>query len=264
MSDLHVTVLGCGASAGVPMIGCDCAVCSSADPRNRRSRVSLLIEQYGKRLLIDVSPDFRQQCLNHHVSRLDAILFTHAHADHCHGIDDLRPINHHMGMAIPAYGDPAAMDEILQRFGYAFKEPIAEYGWFRPALIPHILDVDNLKPFQVGDMQVQYFPQVHGKTMTLGVRVGNVAYSTDVNHFPEAAFEYLHNLDLWIVDCLRYSPSPTHAHLEMTLQWIAQFKPKRAILTHMSHDFDYESFARDLPEGVEPAYDGLSLTIKTS
>lgn len=243
------------------MLGCECPVCRSDNPRNNRSRVSLLIEQHGQRLLVDVSPDLRTQLLRHDIRTVDAVLFTHAHADHCHGIDDLRPVNYHKGSAIPAYADPIAMEEILRRFDYAFKEPIPEYGWFRPALIPHLVDVQNWDPVRVGAMQVQPFPQWHGKLMTLGVRVGNVAYSTDVNKLPEEAFDYLQNLDLWIVDCLRYEPSPTHAHLEITLEWIRRVKPKRAVLTHMSHEFDYEAFAKELPEGVEPAFDGMVLEV---
>lgn len=261
MHSITLTILGCGSSAGVPMIGCECKVCRSTDPRNQRTRVSVLIEQHGQRLLVDASPDIRQHCLRHDIRTIDALLFTHAHADHCHGIDDMRPLNHHGGAAIPAYGDPVAMEEILRRFDYAFREPIPEFGWFRPALIPHIIDTQSWQPIEVGAMKIQPFPQLHGKLMTMGLRVGDVAYSTDVNHLPEEAFEHLQDLDLWVVDCLRYDPSPTHAHLEMTLNWIKQIKPKRAVLTHMSHDFDYERFCAELPENVEPAYDGMILTV---
>lgn len=258
---MRVTVLGCGSSAGVPLVGCECRVCRSKNPKNNRTRVSLLIEQHGQRLLIDTSPDVRQQCLRHDIRTVDAILFTHAHADHCHGIDDLRPLNHHKQAPIPAYADPVAMEEILMRFGYAFRAPIPEYGWFRPALTAHVVDVNGWAPIAVSEMTVQPFPQVHGKLMTLGVRVGNFAYSTDVNHLSEEAFAVLEGVDVWVVDCLRREPSPTHAHLEMTLEWIRRVKPKRAYLTHMGHEFEYEDFLAELPDGVEPAYDGMMIEV---
>lgn len=256
-----ITILGCGASAGVPLIGCECPVCTSTDSRNKRTRVSILIEQHQQKLLVDTSPDLRQQCLANGIRTIDAVLFTHAHADHCHGIDDLRPLNYHRGDVIPTYGDAVAMEEIIPRFSYAFKPPIPEYGWFRPALVPHIVDAQQMDPIHIGEMRVQLFPQTHGRLTTLGVRVGNFAYSTDVNHLPEESFEKLKGLDVWLVDCLRYEVSPTHAHLDLTLEWIRRMKPKRAILTHMSHDFDYEKFRRSLPNGVEPAYDGMVVTL---
>jgi phosphoribosyl 1,2-cyclic phosphate phosphodiesterase len=261
MSSLQVKVLGCGASAGVPLIGCECVVCTSKDPRNQRLRVSILIEQRGQKLLVDTSPDIRRQCLANGIRTVDAILYTHAHADHCHGIDDLRPLNFHRGDVIPTYGEARAMEEIVMRFDYAFKEPIPEYGWFRPALKANIVDPSQSDPIQLGRMQVRLFPQTHGRITTLGLRVGNFAYSTDVNHLPEEAFKALEGVEVWMVDCLRYDPSPTHAHLELTLEWIRRVKPKRAILTHMSHDFDYEAFCRELPEGVEPAYDGMLIEL---
>jgi phosphoribosyl 1,2-cyclic phosphate phosphodiesterase len=260
-NDIKIRVLGCGASAGVPLIGCDCAVCRSDNPKNQRTRVSILIEQEGQRLLVDTSPDLRQQCLRHDIRTVDAICFTHAHADHCHGIDDLRPLNFHRGSVIPAYGDPVAMEEIVPRFSYAFKPPVPEYGWFRPALEAHLVDVENWTAFSVGNMRVQPFPQMHGKLTTLGLRVGNFAYSTDVHHLPDKAREILEGVEVWIVDCLRRGASPTHAHLDLTLEWISQVKPKRAILTHMSHEFDYDALKAELPEGVEPGYDGMEIVL---
>lgn len=257
-----VTILGCGSSAGVPMIGCRCDVCASTNPKNNRTRVSILIETQGKKLLVDVSPDLRQQALRHGITSVDAIILTHAHADHCHGIDDVRSLNFHKKEPIEIYSSSETLEEVRRRFDYAFKPPIPEYGWFRPALVPHIVDIAAKEPFVVaGDVPVQPFVQWHGKSRTMGLRVGNMAYSTDVNHLPEDAFEHLYGLDLWIVDCLRYEPAPTHAHLALTLEWIARAKPKRAVLTHLGHEFDYEALRKELPECVEPAFDGLEINL---
>lgn len=258
---MKVTVLGCGASPGVPIIGCDCAVCTSKDPRNKRSRVSVLVEAAGKRIMIDTSPDMRSQCIANNIKSIDAILYTHAHADHTHGIDDVRAFNYRNNAPIDAYMDKATEKGIKDRFSYAFLEPIAAYGWFRPCLNPIEIKTTPYETFRVGELLVTPFGQIHGKTHTLGFRIGNFAYSTDVNHLPDDSLDKLRNLDVWLVDCLQVNEAPTHAHLELTLSWIAKLKPKRAILTHMSHIFDYSELFHMLPEGVEPAYDGLFFTL---
>ncbi len=254
---LNVTILGCGSSAGVPLIGCDCAVCVSDNPKNKRSRVSVLLEQGDTKLLVDTSPDLKQQALRHHITTVDAIIYTHAHADHCHGIDDVRSFNFHKNQTIKCYSDHATIAEIKQRFDYVFRPPIPEYGWFKASLEPIECSLDSHDPITIGDMDIILFRQEHGTHSTVGIKTGHTVYSTDVNNFPKESHYLLENLDLWVVDCLRYNPAPTHAHLELTLSWIKEFKPKRAILTHMSHALDYDTLMKETPAHVEPAYDGM-------
>jgi phosphoribosyl 1,2-cyclic phosphate phosphodiesterase len=259
MKNMQVTILGSGASSGVPLVGCACPVCTSENPKNKRSRVSCLIETQGKRLLIDTSPDLRMQCLQNRIPTVDAILYTHAHADHLHGIDDVRMLNYNGSAPIPAYMDALTYEGINERFGYVFQPPIPEYGWFRPCLIPQ--QIAAYEAFEAAGITVHPFAQNHGRIQSLGFRIGDVAYSTDVKDFPAESERYLEGLQLWIVDCLRIEPAHTHAHLELTLSWIAKYRPERAILTHLSHDFDYEALKAALPQGVEPAYDGLTIVL---
>jgi phosphoribosyl 1,2-cyclic phosphate phosphodiesterase len=254
---MKVTVLGCGTSSGVPMIGCRCAVCTSGDPRDRRRRCAILIEQGATRILVDTPPDLRCQLLEAGVDRLDAILYTHAHADHVNGIDDLRALNFLMQRPLPAYGEAAVLARIRERFAYAFLPPEADKGWWRPALEPVLID----GPFTVGPFAITAFEQQHGRLPSWGFRVGGLAYSPDVNGLPEAALTALAGVDVWLVDCLRERPHPSHAHLEQTLAWIAELKPRRAILTHMNHEVAYRDLAARLPAGVEPAYDGMVLEL---
>lgn len=252
---MKITLLGSGASSGVPLIGCDCPVCLSPNPRNKRTRVSLFVETSGAKILIDTSPDLRAQFLREGLKTADAILYTHAHADHIHGIDDIRSLNFHRSAPIPCYANKATLTELHERFGYVFREPIPQYGWFRPCLIAN--EITPGKAFAVEGVRVMPFRQIHGKVDSLGFRIGSMAYSTDVKAFPPESEEYLHGLDLWILDCLKPEPAPTHTHLAQSLEWIAKFKPKRAILTHLAHEFDYEALQAILPEGVEVGYDGL-------
>ncbi len=257
---LRVTMLGCGSSAGVPFIGCDCPVCISKDPKNNRTRVSLLIEINGKNILVDSSPDLRQQALRENIRQVDAVIYTHDHADHTNGLDELRSFNCLSGEVLPIYGDAHTMGILQQRFGYAF-QPKPENLWYRPCLVPHVVVDKDVGSFELLDTEIHYFLLGHGKAKTYGYRIGNFAYSTDCDAIPEASFKALEGLDVWIVDCLRTAPSYSHAHLELTLSWIDQAKPKRAILTHMSHDFDYQTLKASLPAGVEPGYDGLVITL---
>jgi phosphoribosyl 1,2-cyclic phosphate phosphodiesterase len=250
---MKVTMLGCGPSMGVPAIGPDWGACDPNDPRNRRRRASLLVESRGQTVLIDTSPDLREQLLDAGVGRLDAVLMTHAHADHLHGIDDLRAINRMMRAQIPLYATDAALEEIEQRFSYALAPPPAD-GYFRgPSLAPHRID----GPFVAAGMTIVPFTQDHGYSTTLGFRIGPFGYSTDVIELDDAAFAALAGVDVWIVDCLRHEPHPTHAHVARTLEWIERVKPRRAILTHMDRPLDYAQLAAQLPPGVEPGYDGL-------
>lgn len=252
---MRITILGCGASGGVPLVGCVCSVCTGNNPKNVRTRSSVLVEHEGSTLLVDASPDLRQQALRHGFSTLDGVLFTHAHADHMHGIDDLKAFNFHKGGPIDCYGDAATLHDVRERFSYALANPQATHYGYRPSLNLH--EIDYYQSLKVGKIEAQTFLQLHGKMPTMGLRFGNIAYSTDVNNLPEQSLQVLESLDVWIVDCLQIAPAPTHAHLAMTLEWIAQLKPKKAILTHMSHALDYETLIADLPSNVEPAFDGL-------
>jgi phosphoribosyl 1,2-cyclic phosphate phosphodiesterase len=256
---MRVTVLGCGPSGGVPLIGNDWGACDPANPKNRRRRASVLLDEAGARILVDASPDMRAQLLDAGIDRLGAILFTHAHADHCHGIDEVRALNRAMGQPIPIYAAPATLAELKRRFSYIFRpsDPAAGAVFYKPSLIPTGIQ----GPFEVAGVGVVPFAQNHGFSTTQGFRFGALAYSTDVVGLEEAAFAALEGVETWIVDCYRRTPHPTHSHLARTLEWIARVKPKRAILTHMDIDLDYETLRRELPAGVEPAYDGMAVEV---
>ncbi|MEE8533971.1 MAG: MBL fold metallo-hydrolase [Alphaproteobacteria bacterium] len=254
---MRVTILGCGPSTGVPLLGCDCAVCRSTDPRNRRRRSSIVVEEGATRILVDASPDLREQLLDAGVSRVDAVLFTHGHADHVHGIDDLRLINHNNDAPLDAWSDAPTLAEIERRFGYAFEPNAPGRGWYKPRLVPR----EITGPFTVGDIDVTPFEQGHGDGVTLGLRFGPMAYSTDVNALSEDAFRSLAGVELWIVDCLRRAPNPMHAHLPLTLDWIRRVAPRHALLTHMNHDLEYHELREELPPGTEPAYDGMVIDL---
>jgi phosphoribosyl 1,2-cyclic phosphate phosphodiesterase len=257
---MKVTILGCGGSGGVPLIGCTCPVCTSTDPRNKRSRVSIVVEQDGTRVLVDTSPDLRQQFLANSLSKVDAVVLTHSHADHLHGIDDLRSVNFHRNAPLDIWADKNTLAEATTRFGYAFNPPRHVDGiWYAPSLRPRELT----GKLQVGPITMMPFRQEHGgdRDPTLGLRFGRFAYSTDVKDMPEAAFEALEGVEVWVVDCLQERPNVAHSHLEQTLGWIARVKPKRAILTHMNHTVDYAAWQAKMPKGVEPAYDGMVLQV---
>jgi phosphoribosyl 1,2-cyclic phosphate phosphodiesterase len=250
---MKVTILGCGTSGGVPSITGTWGACDPTDPRNRRRRVSIMVEQAGSRLIVDTSPDLREQCLSAGIDRLDAVLLTHDHADHTHGIDDLRGIAGRMRRRVPVHADARTVATLRRRFDYIFEDTL---GY--PAICDaHVID----GPFRVGAIPVVPFRQHHGEIDSLGFRFGGVAYSTDLVDLPAESWPVVSGLDLWIVDALRYEPHPTHAHLDLTLQWIARARPKRAILTHMNWDMDYAALAARLPAGVEPGIDGLAVDI---
>lgn len=246
-------MLGSGTSSGVPRIGNVWGDCDPAEPKNRRRRVSILVEHDDVRLLVDTSPDFREQMLSANVDRLDAILFTHDHADHTHGIDDVRQIFHAMRRPVDCYAHPATWARLLSRFDYVFEGR----DGYPPTCIAHDLP-DRL---DFGALSVSWFPQIHGDIKSAGFRFEaagrSFVYSTDVGDLPAEADEALQGLDLWIVDALRRHPHPTHAHLERTLGWIERFRPQRAVLTHMDQSMDYATLVAELPAGVEPGYDML-------
>jgi len=254
---MKVTILGCGASTGVPAIGPNWGACDPNDPRNRRRRASLLVEVGAVAILFDMSPDLREQLLDAGVRRLDAVVMTHAHADHLHGIDEMRQLNQLMGAAIPLWGDGRTLAEIRRRFGYALDPPAEPGGYYKPVLEPR----EITGPFAVRGVPLIPFAQDHGFSTTLGFRIGSAAYSTDVTQLDDAAFAALAGIELWIVDCMRRTPHPTHSHLERTLGWIDRVRPRRAILTHMDHTLDYRSLSAELPLSVEPGRDGLAIEL---
>jgi phosphoribosyl 1,2-cyclic phosphate phosphodiesterase len=256
---MRITMLGCGPSWGVPRIGGDWGVCDPSNPKNRRRRVSILVEEGGSVILVDTSPDLREQLLDAETKRVDAVLFTHCHADHTHGIDDMRSINRMMGKPLPIYADPFTMSELKARFRYIFTPVDADskVAFYKPSVEPH----EITGPFTAAGMPIIPFEQDHGFSKTLGFRFGRFAYSTDVRTLDEAALAALAGVEVWIVDCLRSAPHPTHSHLEQTISWIERVKPRRAILTHMEQSLDYASLARELPPGVEPGYDGLLIDL---
>lgn len=250
---MRITVLGCGTSAGVPQIGCGCAVCRSPDPRNKRRRCSILVETGGQRILFDTGPDLRQQCLDAGIGAIDALVYTHAHADHVHGLDDLRSINNVIMAPIPTFAHASVLERIVGRFPYAFEGGRGEHGFWRPHLEANPVD----GPFTIGPVEVLPFVQKHGRGESWGFRIGDFAYSTDADGLDERAFATLRGIDTWIVDALRDRPHPSHAHLERALGWIGRLAPRRAFLTHMNHEVDYADWAARLPAGVLPAFDGL-------
>lgn len=251
---MKLRILGCGTSGGVPRLGNRWGDCDPDEPRNRRSRVSLLVEEAGHRILIDTSPDMRQQLLSADVDALDAVFWTHDHADHTHGLDDLRGVMQlRQGVPVPCYGRADTIEILRQRFRYAFEGA----GGYPATIDARVIE----GPVHVGPLTVVPFRQHHGPIESLGFRIGAAAYSTDVNGFPEESHPVLSGLSVWIVDALRHAPHPTHAHLAMTLGWIERFKPKHALLTHMDIDMDYQTLIKTLPEGVEPAYDGMEIVL---
>ena len=258
---LRATILGCGSSGGVPRLGGEWGECDPENPKNRRRRCSLLLERIGPggttRVLIDTSPDMREQLLDAGIGTLDAVVYTHSHADHVHGIDDLRMIVFNMRRRLPVWADGPTQEALLARFGYAFVQPAG-------SPYPPILDLYTIDgPFRVdgagGAIGLSPFRVNHGSMDSLGFRIGGLAYLPDVLRIPEEAWAHLEGLECWIVDALRRRPHPTHAHLEMTLDWIDRARPRRAVLTNMHVDLDYETLAAETPEHIIPAHDGLSL-----
>ena len=260
---LRITVLGCGGSAGVPQIGGpdgfgDWGACDRAEPRNRRTRSSIVVAGDRGSLLVDTSPDMRTQLLACGVPKVDAILFTHAHADHIIGVDDVRGLNRAANKPLDAFATQRTLDELEKRFDYAFK-PWQPPMFFRPVLVPRAIRPGDV--VETAGLRVQTFDQDHGFIRSLGLRVGGFGYSTDVVALDDTAFELLAGIDTWLIGCFQRQAHKTHADVELVLSWVARLRPRRTVLTHMGHDLDWAWMTANLPPGVEPAYDGQILTI---
>jgi phosphoribosyl 1,2-cyclic phosphate phosphodiesterase len=264
MARLRFTILGCGSSGGVPRIGNLWGDCDPLNPKNRRTRCSLLVERTSDngttRVLIDTSPDMREQLLRAEVASLDAVAYTHNHADHVHGVDDLRQIVIHNRKRLPVWADPPTQEALFARFGYAFVQP-------EGSSYPPICDMHTIKgPFAIsgdgGQITLIPFRVDHGDIEALGFRIANVCYLPDVSAIPDDALPHLADLDVWILDALRRLPHPTHFHLARSLDWIERIGPAQAILTNLHNDLDYAAVEAETPKNVRAAFDGLSIEIE--
>ncbi len=254
---MKVTILGCGPSQGVPRVGPDWGDCDPHEPRNRRRRASIMVEHEGTTVLVDTSPDLHDQLIDARATRPDAVIWTHEHADHCHGIDDLRPFCFDGGAAFQTYARPRALNELTTRFAFAF----AGHQGYPPYMIGNSLP-DMLS---IGSIAIRVVDLPHGGISSAGLRFdaggASIAYFTDFHDLPDAAAALVNDVDLWIVDAARHRPHPTHPHLARTLEWIVACRPRRAVLTHMDQSMDYRSLVAMLPDGVEPGHDGLEIVL---
>lgn len=260
---LEITVLGCGSSGGVPRIGNNWGACDPENPRNRRRRCSLLVQRRGAEgvttVLVDSGPDLRDQLLDARISWLDGVLYTHDHADHTHGLDELRAVAINGRRRVRIWADAHTEATLRTRFGYCFKSPPGSN--YPPILEPYLITPPDMVRVDGpgGTIEARPFALEHGDISALGFRFGDIAYTPDLNAIPEESLPWLDGLDVWIVDALKPTPHPSHFSLDDALAWIDRVKPRRAILTNMHVDLDYETLRKTLPEGVEPAHDGLTI-----
>ena len=265
MADVELLFLGTGTSAGVPMIGCDCAVCTSADPRDKRTRPSVVISHLGPkssagdaravRVLVDTTPELRLQCVNNGVMEIEAVVFTHAHADHIMGLDDVSRFNTIRGGPLDVYADARTHHTLNACFGYAFQPPNPEAKVFRPHLIRRYID----GPFEIAGVTWTPVPLLHGDQPILGFRVGNVAYCTDVSGIPEESFPLLEGLDVLVLGALGFRQHPTHFSIEQAIAASRRIQPRRTYLTHLAHQVAHAATTAQLPSGVHLSFDGLRL-----
>jgi phosphoribosyl 1,2-cyclic phosphate phosphodiesterase len=248
-----LTVLGSGTSMGVPTIGCDCAVCHSSDPHDKRTRPSVMIEYGGHFVLIDTTPDFREQAIREGITRVDAVIYTHTHADHILGIDDLRPLSFHRPNKIPLYARPEAAEFLRDMFRYIF-DPNYKFGGIAQL---ELINVDG--PFELFGVRVEPVSVIHGEAEIYGYRIGSAAYLTDFSDVPKESLEQLQNLDILFLDALRHKPHPTHSTVENSLRIVEQLKPKRAFFTHICHDLPHAATNAVLPDNVRLSHDGMKL-----
>ncbi|MEP3637464.1 MAG: MBL fold metallo-hydrolase [Paracoccaceae bacterium] len=260
---LRFTILGCGSSGGVPRLGGQWGACDPTNPKNKRQRCSMLVEKDGPdgttSVLIDTSPDLRNQLLEAQVERLDGVIYTHPHADHVHGIDDLRMIVLNMRARLSVWADKATQKDLISRFGYVFVQP--EGSPYPPILELRDIDGDVTINGPGGDITFTPFEVEHGSIDSLGFRIEGLAYLPDVSKIPDSSWPYLRDLDVWIVDALRRDPHPTHSHLERTLEWIERAAPRHAVLTNMHIDLDFETLLAETPDHIEPAFDGMTIKL---
>lgn len=252
---MRLTFLGTGTSTGVPTMGCHCAVCQSSDPHDKRTRPSLLLEFDGHVVVIDTTPDFRQQALREAVQRLDAVLFTHDHADHIFGLDDVRVFYFRQRVPIPIYADPRTMESIRRVYRYIFEQSYPYGGLAR--LDPHLID----GPFELWGESLLPLPVFHGDLPVLGFRFGRAAYLTDFSTIPQQTVSLLEGLDVLILDALRHKPHPAHSTVQQSLAWVDRLQPRRAFFTHIAHELGHEATNATLPAHVRLAYDGLKLEL---
>ena len=261
MGELKFTILGCGSSGGVPRLGGHWGACDPTNPKNERRRCSMMVERITDegttRVLIDTSPDLRSQLLDAGVGELDGVLYTHSHADHVHGLDDLRMIVFNMRRRLPVWADGDTQNDLYSRFGYAFVQP--EDSPYPPILDMHTIKGDVTVEGAGGAITFTPFKVNHGSIDALGFRVGDLAYLPDVAQMTQEAWAALQGVECWIVDALRRTPHPTHSHLEQTLEWIARVGPKRGVLTNMHIDLDYDTVANETPDHITPAFDGMTI-----
>ncbi len=252
-----LTVLGSGTSVGVPTIGCDCAVCNSTDPKDSRTRPSILVEYSGRAVLIDTTPDFRQQAIREHIRHLDAVLYTHPHADHLLGIDDLRPLSYrHRPGKLPLYARPEAAKFIRNMFGYIFA-PAYKFGG-----LPQLELIEISGPVELFGATFEPVSVMHGEIEILGFRFGSAAYLTDHSQIPEASMARLQNLDILFLDALRHQPHPTHSTVENSLRIVEMLQPRQAFFTHICHDLPHQATNASLPDNVQLSYDGMKLNFE--
>ena len=252
----QLTLLGVGASAGTPVVGCECSTCQSTNKKNYRTRCSsLLTLKNGKNILIDTSPDLRLQSLREGLTSIDAVLFTHHHADHCHGIDDLRAFCQINKKQIPLYGNQFSIDELNKKFQYAMTEPNG--FWEVPILKPNVIN----EPIELFGQKIEPIPVFHGRSLINGYRLGDMAYLTDTSKIPDTSMEQLRNLDVLLLDCLRNEPHPTHFSVKESLEVARELKAKKTILIHMTHDLEYDALSKLLPESIYVGYDGLKINV---